>query len=371
MTYSSPPAADEFELSLFGPGKGECIVLHLGDGQWIVVDSCRNPATHVPVASEYLDALGVDIARDVRQFIITHWHDDHIGGAHEFFERATGAEFVCSGALGNEEFVTLLRCGRRSLFTNTSSGVDEFRYILESLDERPGSRRIAGRGPTLARSDQRLSQLTHTSGSTSEEWALSPANATLTLAVRAFGDLVPDAGEYRNRLPTQTANELSVVLWVRVGAVTALLGGDLEQSNDPARGWTAIVSSSRRPQGRASVFKVPHHGSRDADCPDVWNALLEPSTTSLLTPFGCGRLPLPTPSDVSRLKARSSSLICTAPPGGTASIRRTRAVDRTIRETARSFRTIEGGTGQIRIRAKHGETSANLRVELFAGAVLL
>ena len=38
----SPPGEDEFEVVLLGPGYGESIVLHVGYGGWIIVDSCIN-----------------------------------------------------------------------------------------------------------------------------------------------------------------------------------------------------------------------------------------------------------------------------------------------------------------------------------------
>src|SRR5262245_58961005 len=56
----TPPASDEVEISLFGPGIGECSVVHLGGGQWMVVDSCIDRSTRRPVALEYLAEIGVD-----------------------------------------------------------------------------------------------------------------------------------------------------------------------------------------------------------------------------------------------------------------------------------------------------------------------
>ena len=35
-----PPGDEEFELTLFGPGYGESIVMHVGAGEWVIVDSC-------------------------------------------------------------------------------------------------------------------------------------------------------------------------------------------------------------------------------------------------------------------------------------------------------------------------------------------
>ena len=45
-----PPSPDELEISLFGPGRGECVVVHLGNNDWLVVDSCLDNTSSQPVA---------------------------------------------------------------------------------------------------------------------------------------------------------------------------------------------------------------------------------------------------------------------------------------------------------------------------------
>jgi hypothetical protein len=35
----TPPRPDELELSLFGSGIGESLAVHLGNGEWAIVDS--------------------------------------------------------------------------------------------------------------------------------------------------------------------------------------------------------------------------------------------------------------------------------------------------------------------------------------------
>ena len=47
MSLAAPPRTDELEVSLFGPGVGECVIVHLGAGEWMVVDSCLDPATRM------------------------------------------------------------------------------------------------------------------------------------------------------------------------------------------------------------------------------------------------------------------------------------------------------------------------------------
>ena len=57
-------AFSEIEVSLFGPGYGECLVLHLGDNTEIyIVDSCIHPHNRrQPVALAYLHHMHIDPA---------------------------------------------------------------------------------------------------------------------------------------------------------------------------------------------------------------------------------------------------------------------------------------------------------------------
>ena len=51
---------DELEISIFGPGYGEAIALHLGFGKWVLVDSCLEPKSGKPAQLQYLESLGID-----------------------------------------------------------------------------------------------------------------------------------------------------------------------------------------------------------------------------------------------------------------------------------------------------------------------
>ena len=61
---------NEIEVSVFGPGVGESVVLHCGYGRWLVIDSCRNNAG-AAVPLEYLRSIGVDVNGDVSDVIAT------------------------------------------------------------------------------------------------------------------------------------------------------------------------------------------------------------------------------------------------------------------------------------------------------------
>ena len=101
------PAPDELEISCFGPGFGECIVVHVGEGKWVVVDSCVESGERDkrPVAERYLRALNVRLESDVILIVATHWHSDHICGLGRLVDLCSGAEFSCANALLQNEFM--------------------------------------------------------------------------------------------------------------------------------------------------------------------------------------------------------------------------------------------------------------------------
>src|SRR5271165_3173970 len=72
-----PPANDELELAVFGPGTGESILVHLGAGEWLCVDCARFRGRVWPLV--YLEALGVP-ATAIKLIIASHWHTDHVDG---------------------------------------------------------------------------------------------------------------------------------------------------------------------------------------------------------------------------------------------------------------------------------------------------
>jgi glyoxylase-like metal-dependent hydrolase (beta-lactamase superfamily II) len=151
------PAHDEIEVSLFGPGYGESIVLHLGENAWFIVDSCIDPAKREPAPLTYLHRIQIDPATSVQQVIATHWHDDHIRGLGRIVQVCGSANFVCSAALRDKEFLTLVTAyGQRAMMT--SPGVREFYEVIQALDARrqrqyPSSLIFATTGRCLWRRD--------------------------------------------------------------------------------------------------------------------------------------------------------------------------------------------------------------------------
>ncbi len=362
------PRRDQLEISLFGPGYGECVILHIGNGKWIVVDSCINAESGAPAALDYLTHLGVNAADDVVMVVASHWHDDHVRGLSRVVAHCRNAQFICSDALREREFLTLIAAHAKSR-SASGSGVQELSDILNVLRQSDSDLRRF----RCAMADQCLLRVDSSDAGSDGciVWALSPSSYSCILGQIALGKLLPEAGPMR-RVPSLTPNHAAVALWVCVGETAVLLGSDLEEMGHPQAGWSAIVSSTTRPGGRAHVYKVAHHGSPNGDTEAVWTQLLGSNPVAALTPFVQGRTGLPSPADVSRLCSRTNRAYATGLPTSSRSKRRSSAVERTIREVARDIRPVCMKTGHVRIRLPiSGSESGKPNVDLLNGALQL
>ncbi len=369
----SPPAADELEISLFGPGYGEAIVVHLGDQNWLTVDSCLEPTTGVPAALHYLRALHVDVASQIKLVVATHWHDDHIRGISHLVRESASAKVVVSAALSQDKFLQLFAL-YRGMKAMRSSGLDEFVELYNILQDRK-SKETKVAPPVLAMVDRLLFEIPVGIGAhqvTTRIYALSPSDTDLYLSSLSFGNLLVNEADERKRLPSVSPNHTSAVLWCEVGPHTILLGADLEHVNDPSRGWTAILDKSIVVSGkRATAFKVAHHGAKSGHNPRVWSELLVSEPHAVLTPYTRGAKPLPTPDDTARLTELTSHGYITASPVQ----RRHRWANKVVREmveqATRRIYDVHGSWGHLRLRCSLTSYPSTWNVELFGAAVSL
>lgn len=358
---ADPPGVGEIEVSLFGPGVGECVVVHLGAGDWVVVDSCLDPVSKRPVALEYFDRLGVSRNDQVKLVVASHWHDDHVRGLSTVVREIPSATFVCSAALRSSEFYSLVAASDFSAVLG--SDVEEMTAILKELRSR-GLGRVEGRGPHWALDSARLYYRPARVGTSEAQiFALSPSAASMTLAQAELAKLLPEKGAPKRRVVSQTANEVAVALLVEVGDFRVLLGSDLETRADPTLGWTAVLASTTRPTDRARAFKVAHHGSETGHEPRVWDEMLTAAPVALVTPFS--RQGLPTDSDIGRLLALTPEAFLSA-PSRPQKTKRSPAVERTIASVTTRFSRRESKMGQIRMRWKTDDAAP--RVSLFGAA---
>ena len=99
-----PVQDDTFEVSVFGTGFGECVLVHIGNNDWMVVDACLDPNTKTPCVLEYFTSIDIDPAKAIKLVIATHWDTDHVEGLAEILRVSEESEFVMSKALKNKDF---------------------------------------------------------------------------------------------------------------------------------------------------------------------------------------------------------------------------------------------------------------------------
>lgn len=301
---SSRPDDDELEVSVFGPGYGEAIAMHLGDGQWMAVDSCwLDRTSSTTVSAKYLDDLGV--ADDqVRHVIASHWHDDHVGGIANLVRRYKKAEFHFPSFLSASEGQEFLA----AYSGQANSDADGTKELFNAMAEvRASGRRF---NPLHFRTIVTEEVL---SFDTMRVVAMSPSGNAWAAAMASVQSRVSPR-TVPKRAPHPAINLSSVVVRVDYSFETILLGSDLETNG--SLGWKEIVSHPWTQRGgKASLYKVAHHGSSTACMPEIWNTLVLEDAESALTPFVNGRVRLPTEGDVKRLKTYSRSLRSTAPVG--------------------------------------------------------
>ena len=363
----SPPGPEEIEVSLFGPGYGESVLLHI-DGNWFIIDSCIDP-TGSPAPLLYLQKLKIDIKTSVKQVIATHWHDDHIRGLSEIVKECESAEFICSGAIGLREFYTLVATyGIRPMMTST--GVQEFCKILDLLAQRSTHKK--GRYPSPKRAVAERCLWRSTSMPTlCTIYSLSPSDSSIEKAQLELAELIPEKGKTKTQVPSLRPNHAAVVLLVKIGEDFILLGSDLEETKDHRSGWSAIINSQTRPQERASFFKIPHHGSASADHPDTWSLLLEKSPFSVLSPFASGGIFLPSKKDVIRISEKTDKAYSTAIPKQVPFKPIDKMVEKFLKERGLPISQVQFSTGQVRARGRYINGKLKWTVDLFRGALPL
>lgn len=363
------PAHDELEISIFGPGYGEAILLHLGTGKWILVDSCIDPASKQPAPLKYLSDLNVDVADNVELIVTTHWHSDHIRGISSVVKECRSAKFVMSDALCMKEFVSLIEVYSKPRAIKNSP-IAELSKALEILKARKDPNARVG-SAKLAIADRLLyqSKIDLAVGPIEVKvFALSPSDDAVQQARLVFTRWLPEEMDYLKWIPPLTPNHASVVLWIEVGNHKILLGADLEETGDPNIGWSAIVNNSILVLDKASIFKIPHHGSENAHHDHVWSKLLSDEPFAALTPYNRGKKPLPSRKDIERINTFTPNAFATAPTRRRRPQWQNRVVKDVVEQMTRSIQDVYSGWGHVRYRKKMSELDTNWQVELFGDA---
>lgn len=351
MEYGLRPDPDIVEITLFGPGYGEAIAVHLGENAWLLIDSCLDPDAKGPASLSYLDAIGVAPA-NVRAVIASHWHDDHARGISSISEACPQAEFFISGALNTDEASTFLSAysgqsssglarGARELF----SVISQREFVIPALH-----RNIIFQGAL----NGQLVLVT----------ALSPLPAAFAQSIAKFAQYLPTEEDPITYAPDLHPNVEAVAVHIDLGVDAVLLGADLEEHQQ--FGWSALVQIPWS-QGRrlATAYKVAHHGSHTGDCNGIWSTFLSADPVSCLTPFTLGRHRLPTDADRARINGKTSSAFITSRASRRPMMDRHQ--EKRLSDICKNLHRVDAGFGAVRLRKRIGGEKP-WKTELFGSA---
>jgi hypothetical protein len=337
-------------LSVFARPFGECVCVHAGGGEWVVVDSCLNPVTGAPASLSYFEQIGVS-PRDVRLVVVTHWDDDHVRGITDVVTACENATVAVSGALGRGDHLQFVLA---DVPTGAAGTVDELRSVL----------RICSNSSRLVFAQANLPLHPQVPGTPGVVTALSPSTDSIARGITELSEAAAQRKsdlKRRYRAPDKP-NEASVVTFIADGDVAVLLGADLERTANPNAGWDAVLANAR-PARPADVVKVAHHGSEDAHHEDVWDQMTSSNALAIVTPLANGPNRLPGPADVERLLAVTSDVVLTAVPSFGKS-----ELDRESEKILRRYHdhrlTELNGWGQVRARRPiHGDAQWELEMD--------
>lgn len=349
------PYADQLEISLFGPGYGECIAVHYGNGYWFTVDSCLDDDKETPSALAYFRHLGIDL-QHVTHTVVTHFHGDHVGGISSLFTACHSSQLVCPTIFHHREVAAyiayfaqtdpsplaqstrellelIISCGQRERPRNTPLYVSQDRPFIDNLGVR-----VTG----LAPSDDKIHKF-----------------------LKLISKQIPQGKMDRRAAGSLRPNDVSVACLIERGGFSCILGADLEEK--PGKGWTTILESSIafKRAAAAKVFKVAHHGSTNADCPALWAKMDKP--LAILSPCKRGNIELPTSTDTDRILSAAQSAYCTS-SFSTVQTKKLARVDKALRRNGIRNRDLYPKNGHIRVRI---DANNEITVDLFKQAVPL
>lgn len=352
INYGAAPSVDQIEITVFGPGFGEAIAIHVGANNWFLVDSCIDPDTDLPASHTYLQQIGVQ-PEHVKAIVASHWHDDHVKGISVLSTIYPDADFLISGVFNNAEALAFLSAYNEEAAPGLARGTNELYKVISQR---------AKYFPIL----QRTSVLEiNANGRNVKVSALSPVPGAHAQSVAHFAQYLPSktGGSPINHAPELKPNLEAVALHIDFDGDAALLGSDLE--DDSHCGWTAVVTDQwcvARPKG--SAYKVAHHGSKTGEHPQIWATLLSKKPVVCVTPFNLGNVKLPTDDDKDRIKNKADEAFISS--GATRRPEMDSAIQKRLGDICDKLARVNSGFGVIRLRKKVNDPSWT--VELFGNA---
>jgi hypothetical protein len=349
-----PPNENELEITVFGPGYGESIVLHVPGIGWGVIDSCEVRKHPTPLALHYLLNLLSPPYPKLAFVLLTHPHEDHYKGLDKIIrEYPGGVERICRYEGDGVRELKRYLVQQRVAGNYVSPGlVNVFKTIGEAEKAGVNFRRL---GEMTLVFDLKNVPIEGYGTANICLMALSPSAASCQKYVDTLFKAFPQRGKPVQPVPDEAHNLISVALLLKIGEIQVIFGSDVETGLKNNTGWNGIIFNRDCPELWTNLIKVSHHGSEDGFNPLAWqNHGKRMKPIAIITPFCHGSTLLPKKKDIENIKRVSNKV------GITSSIQfgkdlykyYPRDVVRNLSTHARSLKVIEypEKIGFIRVR---------------------
>lgn len=290
---SEKPSSGVPQIVIMGTGYGECILVHLGNDKYVMIDSFLNPETKKPIAADYLDNIGLSI-HNIIGIICTHWDDDHIKGMYDIASNLKGITVGIPVTVSKRDLDKLREYLKFAKGSQDYVPMDEFSKLLELNSKKFLKFSYCVPQRQLFRKqiiDEKLSEVIVET--------LSPSDEQYTEFINQL--VMPKEGDLMQSIDF-TNNRISVVSIVKLYSTYCLFGGDLE--NDHGE-WDKVIENYQYP--KADIFKIPHHGSKTGYSENVWKNIVD-KPISIITRFNRGNVSLPDNEQVEFINGNSKKM---------------------------------------------------------------
>lgn len=339
------PEDNELEVTIFGSGYGESIVLHIPHVGWGIIDSCVQKFDGLPIVPplEYLLKVLDHPYPKLAFFILTHPHEDHCKGIDKIIRGYPGGiKRVCRyDGFGLREF-RAKNANKNTPLRRIAPGLV---YAFRAMDE------AKEKGSQLKDLDENTLVLDERVETEEDSFidirmmALSPSAESKEQYRDALIEAINiEEGTFHVEKDCTDHNLISVALVLTVGNLQVVFGGDVETGTNNETGWAGIVSNINEPSLWAHIVKVPHHGSENAHNDLAWEKFCsKEKPIALVAPFLNGSVALPKENDVERIKALSQKVGVAGYINLEKRLKKyyTRDVVRSIENTARTMNVVE------------------------------
>lgn len=307
------PSPEEVEITVLGIGgnSGESVVIHVGNGDWVVIDSCKTRAG-MTLPLYYLETIGADLSK-VAIVACTHLHGDHIEGLSDVLTQCKEARFAYSlvGDHNTMRYIIAQYCKDKNI--PNGGTFDEFMKCISICNNER-------RHPVVIGIDQTIY-----AGRNGQIYGISPSYKMNEIYQWKLLKYDLDEDIPKNMLKT---NFCSVASILSIGEVKALLGADLEANRNHGtdhlncslyckrrnkRGWcNAVEDSQNFPLYKYDYIKIPHHSSVNGYCPKLWSQYMKKDTIGTSTIFLQGNVSLPEDYMIDLYKSHCKELYYTS-----------------------------------------------------------